>query len=116
MKISEPPGQVLQLGDRLQPVLSEDHVAREAAAAEAAEAERGLEYFNAGKLEHRARAINGALNTFDFVLITGREFWQIYGRSPARETFFPWALKAQAAVNDIVAEHQRLFPQEPSAE
>lgn len=106
---STAPANVVSLGERLQTVKSEEQCEREAYAEEAAELALEEEPYDASKLEDRALAINSALNTFDFVPITGREYWRVYGRDPGRESFFKWALKAQATINDIVKEHENVL-------
>lgn len=95
---------------RIPKVPTFEELEREADAREAADDIREGDRYDASKLEDRALAINSALNTLDFVQITGREYWQVYGRGVGRESFFQWALKAQATINDIVAEHAKLEP------
>ena len=54
--------------------------------------------FDAARLEHRALAINGALNTFDFVKLTGREYWMIYGEPTKRGVFIKWVMAAKRTI------------------
>lgn len=98
---------IIDATGRIPKVPSFEELELEADAREAADNAREGDRYDAGKLKDRALAINGALNTFDFVPITGREYWQVYGRPSGREAFHAWALKAQAAINDIVAEYER---------
>lgn len=99
---------VIDATGRIPKVPTFEEMEREAEAREAADDIRQGDRYDASKLKDRALAINGALNTLDFVQITGREYWQVYGRGVGRESFYQWALKAQATINDIVAEHARL--------
>lgn len=104
---AEPPASnVVQLGARLNVMPTEGKVERDLIAEEGAAEHRDAEEFDSTKVEHRARAINGALNTFDHVRLTGLEYWQVYGKSPARETFVAWVRAAKSTIDDILKEYE----------
>lgn len=96
---------VLSLEGRLTPVPSPASIEAEILADEAAEELVAAEEFDTTRIAHRARAINGALNTFDFVKLTGREYWYIYGKSPKKETFIKWVMAAKKTIDDILMEY-----------
>lgn len=92
---------------RIPKVASFEELECEADAKEAADDVCEGDRYDASKPKNRTLAINGALNTFDFVPISGREYCQVCHHPSGREAFHAWALKAQAAINDIVAEYER---------
>lgn len=99
---------ITPMGARLQPIPSEEHFDREAAADEVADEVRQGEAYDANKLKDRALAINSALNTLDFVPITGRQYWSVYSAELDRRAFGKWARKGLATLTDIVAELDRI--------
>ena len=72
---------------------------------EAPQADRaaGEVRFDDSNSAQRARAIADALNTFDHVAVTAREFVQVYGRD-AYDVYLRRARKAQAALTAIITE------------
>jgi hypothetical protein len=80
-----------------------EELERESEAQEAAEAVQHSNEYDPTSIKHRALAINGALNTFDFVDLTGVEYWSVYGSRPGQYTFYAWALRAQKTIANIVA-------------
>ena len=98
---------IIDLTGRLDSTPSADSLDREAAAEEAAELALEEEAYDANKLKDRALAINSALNTLDFVPITGREYWSVYSTEIDRAVFGRWARKGLAVLTDIVTELDR---------
>lgn len=99
---------IIDITGRLDSTPSAHILDREAAAAEVAELALEEEPYDANKLEDRALAINGALNTLDFVPITGREYWSVYSTEIDRTAFGLWARKGLAVLTDIVTELDRI--------
>lgn len=87
------------------PIVSFDELDREMDAQEAAEAVRDGFEFDLENVEHRAKAINGALSTIDFTPCTGAEFWSVYTCPTGRQVAIEWARKAKAKIDDIVASY-----------
>lgn len=57
-----------------------------------------------GEVRGRAKAILGSLETIDFIAITGKEFWSVFDKEPARTVFEAYARASLAKVGDIVLE------------
>jgi hypothetical protein len=97
---------VVQLGARLNVIPAPEQIERSLLAQEAAEELEGAEDFDATRPDHRALAINGALNTFDHVRLTGREYWKVYGEPTKRDTFIKWVMAAKRTIDDIVQAYE----------
>jgi hypothetical protein len=98
---------VTQLGDRLKVMPTEGQIERDAIAEEGAEEYRRAPEFDQANVRHRALAVNGALNSLDYVRCTGAEYWSVYKEKAARDTFIKWARAAKSTIDDIVAEYDR---------
>jgi ParB-like nuclease domain len=98
---------VVQLRDRRPPLPSCESFEHEAAAEEAAAAvPEDKDFSDQSEPEQRAHAIAEALNTFDRVAITGREFVQVNGRGSA-DVYVGRARKAQAVLTEIITEMEK---------
>lgn len=80
---------------------------REGEATEAADDLRNAPEIDLETVRDRARAVNGALSTLDVCPVTGAQFWDIFGKEPARGVYMEWARKSLAMLQDIVAEGER---------
>jgi ParB-like chromosome segregation protein Spo0J len=112
---SEPPPQpttdnVVSLGSRLNTVPSFEEIEKQVEREEASQ--HDVEDFDPTNLRDCALAISGALNSFDLAPITGRGFWQVYGRDPGRKSYFAMAKKAHAALTDIINVYQEEYDDE----
>jgi len=101
-------GNTVSLTDRLPQIPTEREAEIAADVEEFKEQSSRFEDFDPSNLQHRARAINGALSKFGFVSLTGREYWRVYGEVPGRDTFFSWVEKAKATIDDIYNEYDNL--------
>jgi ParB-like chromosome segregation protein Spo0J len=111
----EPPLQpatdnVVSLGSRLNTVPSFEEVEKQVEREEASQ--HDVEDFDPTNLRDCALAISGALNSFDLAPITGRGFWQVYGRDPGRKSYFAMAKKAHEALTDIINVYQEEYDDE----
>jgi hypothetical protein len=101
---TEPPSNVVKLGVERIPTPTE--IEQQVAAADAGMTADELGTFEHSKIEDRALAITHALNTFDHVQITGKEFWKVYGKDPSKTRLIEWAKKARVAIHDIIEEYE----------
>lgn len=99
---------VISLSPRLKPLPTPEAIERTLLAEEFADEFKRSEDYDPSRLEHRALSINGALSKFDHVPLTGREYWQVYGKSPDKETFIVWVMAAKKTIDDIVKEYKNV--------
>jgi hypothetical protein len=91
---------VVTLGSRLEVVPSFEQVERQVEQESLALEE--VDDFDPKNVEQCARAISGALTSFEIAPISGRDFWRIYGRDPGRKTYFALAKAAHATLTEII--------------
>jgi ParB-like chromosome segregation protein Spo0J len=52
----------------------------------------------------RAHAFNGALSTLDYIAITGREYWSVFDKDPAKTVYLQRVRVAHEKLSDILKE------------
>lgn len=99
-----PPSNVVQLAPRQPALPAFDLLDKESEADEAADEAREGPDVDLDTLEGRAHAFNGALSTLDIIALSGREYWSVFCKDPAKTVYETWVRSALAKLTDIVKE------------
>lgn len=98
------PAQIVSLETRTPRLPSFEGLDRDNDAEDAAEDLRDGPQVDLDTVEGRAHAINGALSTLDLIEITGREYWAVFHKDPARTVYEGWVRAAHAKLTSILQE------------
>lgn len=99
-----PASNVVQLAPRQPTLPSYAEIETEGEAQEAADDVRDGPEIDLESLEGRAHAFNGALSTLDLIALSGREYWSVFRKDPAKIVYEAWVRSALAKLTDIVKE------------
>lgn len=111
--IREAVSNVIHLGARQDTPPSFAELDRQIDAEQAAEDAHADPEVDLDTLKGRAHAINGSLSTIALISITGAEYWSVFNRDPARQTYAEWVRDSHRKLTDILKEIDNVRPEAP---